>query len=189
MRENEKVELSSIQATAYWWINQIRNKVKEIGLEKLSDKSEVKFAQTFYNFTEVEWRKLYLELVEYIAKDVENYIPQGYTFDIDAFSQDTDKGGHDRIDCEISKIIKQSVPDIRIASRSSKDSVIYTNMFGVSIWYKSCGISKLPTKYEPSYLLTGDANMISQQISKEDNGFVYSKELQRKDGSNKHKCN
>ena len=29
-------------------------------------------------------------------------------------------------------------------------------MFGASVWYKSCGVTNLPTKYEPCYLLTGD---------------------------------
>ena len=31
-------------------------------------------------------------------------------------------------------------------------------MFGSSVLYKSCGVSDLSTKYEPSYVLTGDEN-------------------------------
>ena len=31
-------------------------------------------------------------------------------------------------------------------------------MFKACVWYKSCGVSDLSTKYEPSYVLTGDEN-------------------------------
>ena len=158
MKKNEEIELTSIQATAYWWINLIRSKVKEILIEKSSDEDETNFAQIFCNFTEVEWRNLYLQLANYITEDVNNYVPKGDIYGIDAFNQDTEKGGHNRINEELSKIIQTSIPDISLASSSSKDSVIYTNMFRACVWYKSCGVSDLSTKYEPSYVLTGDEN-------------------------------
>ena len=156
MKKNEEIELSSIQATAYWGVNLIRSKVKEILIEKSSDEDETNFAQIFCNFTEADWRKIYLQLVYYIGEDVNNYIPKGDIYGIDAFNQDTEKGGHNRINEELSKIIQISIPDISLASSSSKDSVIYTNMFGACVWYKSCGVSDLSIKYEPSYVLTGD---------------------------------
>lgn len=59
MQNNEEIELSSIQATAYWWINLIRSKVKEILIEESSDKNNTKFAKIFCDFTEVDWRNLY----------------------------------------------------------------------------------------------------------------------------------
>ena len=158
MQNNEEIELSSIQATAYWWINLIRSKVKEILIEESSDKNNTKFAKIFCDFTEVDWRNLYLQLVDCITEDVNNYVPKGNVYGIDSFSQDTDKGGHNRINNAISKILQKSIPDIRLASNSSKDWVIYTNMFGASVLYKSCGVSDLSTKYEPSYVLTGDEN-------------------------------
>jgi len=158
MKKNEEIELSSIQATAYWWVNLIRSKVKEILIEISSDEDKTNFAQIFCNFTEVEWRNLYLQLVYYIGEDVNNYIPKGDIYGIDAFNQDTEKGGHNRINEELSKIIQISIPDISLACSDSKDLVIYTNMFGACVWYKSCGISDLSTKYEPSYVLTGDEN-------------------------------
>lgn len=151
-----EIELSSIEATAYWWVNTVRSKVREIMLQGAENKSELRFAEIFNRYTEIEWRKLYLELIKYITEDVNNYVPRGNTMSIDSFSQDTDKLGHARLKAELSKITNCRVPDIRLASSSTKDSVIYTNMFGACVWYKSCGVTNLPTKYEPSYVLTGD---------------------------------
>jgi len=156
MEEINEIELSSIEATAYWWINVIKSKVRELVISGTSDKQEIKFVEKFYNYTERDWRNLYLELVNFITEDVNNYIPIGNIMGIDAFNQDTDKKGHDRINAELSKIMNCSIPDIRLASSSSKDSVIYTNMFGASVWYKSCGVRDLSTKYNPTYVLTGD---------------------------------
>ena len=127
MNNNEEIELTSIQATAYWWVNLIRSKVKEILIETSSDEDKTNFAQIFCNFTEVEWRNLYLQLANYITEDINNYVPKGNAYDIDAFSQDTKKGGHNRINEELSKILQTSIPDIRLASRGSKDWVIYAN--------------------------------------------------------------
>lgn len=165
---SEKIELSSIEATAYWWINVIRNKVRELVISGTQNTQEIKFVEKFYNYTEVEWRNLYLALINYITEDVNNYVPIGNIIGIDAFNQATDKKGHDRINAELSKIMHCSIPDIRLASSSAKDSVIYTNMFGASVWYKSCGVTDLPTKYTPSYVLTGDErelNFYNQIIS------------------------
>ena len=46
MNNNEEIELTSIQATAYWWVNLIRSKVKEILIEKSSNEDKTKFAKT-----------------------------------------------------------------------------------------------------------------------------------------------
>ena len=156
MTENREIELSSIEATAYWWINVIRSKVRELILSGTSDKKEIEFVKKFYNYTEIDWRNLYLELVKYITEDVNNYVPIGNIMGIDTFSQDTDKKGHDRINAELSKIMNCYIPDIRLASSSTKDLVIYTNMFGACVWYKSGGVINLSTKYDPTYILTGD---------------------------------
>lgn len=156
MHEKEKIELSSMESTAYWWIKIIKNKVRELIIQGTTEKEEIKFVKIFYNYTEVEWRNLYLGLVNYITEDVNNYVPIENMGGTDTFNQDTDKNGHDRINTELSKIINCSIPDIRLANNSTKDSVIYTNMFGAYVWYKSGGVTKLPTKYEPCYILTGD---------------------------------
>ena len=151
---NERIELSSIQATAYWWINIIRHKVREIVLKPSTNKKEIAFAKIFYYYTETEWRILYLGLIGCIADDVNNYVLQGN--DIDAFHQDTNVGGHDKINSELSKLVNKEVPDIRLADYSSKDYVIYTFKTGALLWYKSAGVYELAYDYEPSYILTGD---------------------------------
>ena len=156
MYEREKIELSSLEVTSYWWINVIRKKVRELAIDGPHGQKEIKFLNTFYNCTEKDWRKIYLELTKYIMEDINNFVPQGDIIGIDAFSQDTDLGGHNRINAELSKITKCKIPDIRLASNSSKDSVIYTNMFGASVWYKSCGVTNLPTLYDACYILTGN---------------------------------
>lgn len=156
MQKSNQIELSPIEATAYWWINIIRNKVRELVIRETSDKHEIKFIEKFYNYTEIDWRNLYLGLIKFITEDVNNYISTGNIMDIDAFNQDTDKKGHDRINEELSKIMCCSIPDIRLASLQSKDSVIYTDNDTASVWYKSCGVTDLPKKYAPTYVLTGN---------------------------------
>lgn len=151
----EKVELSPIEATAYWWINTLKDKTRKLVLYRTKDKNEISFANVFSDFTEREWRKVYLELINYITDDVSNYVPRGIV-DLDAFNQDTEKGGHDRINRALAKITKQSIPDIRLADNGLKDSVIYTNIFGACVWYKSCGTTDLPLEYDADYILTGN---------------------------------
>lgn len=151
--EKKEIELSPIEATAYFWVNTIKYKVREIVICGTGDKNEAKFAEIFYGYTERNWRKVYLELIKYIAKDVDHYIPKNH---LDSFSQDTDINGHERLNDELSKITSQKIPDIRLVSNGGKDSVIYTTPSFVNIWHKSCGTTKLSTKYKPSYILTGD---------------------------------
>ena len=157
MQMKEKIELSSIEATAYWWVNIIKYKVREIDRGGVSSENEYQFCNLFFRFTEREWRDLYLELINFITLNVNNYVPTGNEFGIDAFHQDTDRKGHDELNIALAKILdKPSIPDIRLASNSLKDSVIYTNIFGASVWYKSGGLTDLPIKYEPTYILTGN---------------------------------
>lgn len=157
MKEKAKIELSPIEATAYWWINTIRYRVREIAISGAIDKDEAKFADIFYSYTEIDWRKVYLELIKYVALDVDSYVSENTS---DTFSQDTEIGGHEKINEEIAKIIGQEIPDIRLAGNGVKDSVIYTTTEMASVWYKSCGVNKLATKYEVSYVLTGDKDSL-----------------------------
>lgn len=157
MPNYEKIVLSPIEATAYWWVNLIRSKVREISIYGSSDKKEIKFSKIFYDYTEIEWRKVYLKLVKAIAKDVQSFVPDDNS---DSFSQDTEIKGHTRLNDEISKIIGKRVPDIRLAGNNVKDSVIYTTSSSASVWYKSCGEDKLSLKYDPSYILTGDKDSL-----------------------------
>lgn len=154
-----KIEISSIQATAYWWVNKLIYRTRDIAMRLNSlhlSKDEIKFYNIFKSYTDKEWRNLYLNLTDYITEDVNNYKPQGY-YDLDYFCQDTDKGKHDRLNAELAKITNtKGFPDIRIADNFSKDEVVYTNMFGASVWYKSCGVTPLETEVYPRYILTGN---------------------------------
>lgn len=157
MQTKKKIELSSIEATAYWWTNIIKDKVRELIKINTKNEKEISFVKLFYNYTEADWRNLYLELIKFVTLNVNNYIPTCYEYGIDAFNQSTDKAEHDQLNIELSKILdKPFIPDIRLASNSSKDSTIYTNIFGASVWHKSGGLTKLPTKYKPTYILTGN---------------------------------
>ena len=157
MQIKKKIELSSIEATAYWWTNIIKNKVRELVKINTTDEKEINFVKLFYNYTEADWRNLYLGLIKFITLNVNTYIPTCYEYGIDAFNQNTDKTGHDQLNVALSKILdKPFIPDIRLASNSLKDYTIYTNIFGASVWYKSGGLTKLPTKYKPTYILTGN---------------------------------
>lgn len=157
MQIKKKIELSSIEATAYWWTNIIKNKVRELIKINTTDEKEINFVKLFYNYTEADWRNLYLGLIKFITLSVNTYIPTCYEYGIDAFNQNTDKTGHDQLNVALSKILdKPFIPDIRLASNSLKDYTIYTNIFGASVWYKSGGLTKLPTKYKPTYILTGN---------------------------------
>ena len=154
MTKKDEIELSPVEATAYWWINVIRHRVRDLATSGVSNKREYAFVQIFYGYTEVDWRNVYLELTKLISEDVEGYT--GAT-PFDSFSQDTDVKGHKRLNDELSKITGQKIPDIRLVGDDAKDSVIYTTASSVSVWYKSCGVNKVSTKYEPNYLLTGDS--------------------------------
>ncbi len=153
MEEKKLIELTPIETTAYWWVTMIRYKIRELIDLGAANKKEVKFVEKFYNCTERDWRNIYLGLVSLITEDVNNFKTNGVD---DSFCQDTSKGGHNRLNEELKILLKYSIPDIRLASTAAKDSIIYTNSESASVWYKSCGVSELPYKYENDYILTGD---------------------------------
>ncbi len=155
--KKEEIILNPVEVTAYWWLRCIKNKIRELVVEKPRSKDEKSFLKIFYNFSDVEWRKLYLKLINYIKEDIDNYELKGI-FGLDCFNQDTDRCGHDRLNYELSRIIDKSIPDIRLASNNRKDFVIYTDLTGAYEWYKSCGTRKLDDKYDANYnyILTGN---------------------------------
>ena len=159
----EKIELSATEVTAYWWIGVIRNKIREISAcQNQASKDELDFLNIFHDYTERDWRNVYLGLVNKITEDINNYVPNGDFIGISAnvFNQDTDAKGHDRLNSELCQITKRHIPDIRLSARWSYDMVIYTNMFGASVRLKSCGLRQLTTKYDASYILTGDEEIL-----------------------------
>ena len=128
--EQEKIKLSSVEATAYWWVNVIKNKVKEILKSGTSSKDEKRFAKIFFRYTEREYRILYLELIKYIEQDMINHIMNSGE---NVYHQDTDIMGHNDINKALFKITNCSIPDIRIVSNNSKDVVTYTNLFQATV--------------------------------------------------------
>ena len=156
---SKNIELSAVEATSYWWTKTIIQKVREILIKKTCSQNERRFAEIFINYTERDWRKLYLELNKYIIENVNNYIPQEI-IGIDCYNQDTAQNQHNDINRALSKITNKNIPDIRLASYYRKDTVIYTNIFEASIWYKSCGTTNLPTQYDPDYIITGDEKQL-----------------------------
>lgn len=143
--KKQLISLTPIETTAYWWINIIKSKVEELLEYGVSFSEEKKFLKIFLNYNEENYRNLYLELINFISIDVQNYVLKGITNDVDMFSQDTDYEGHNRLNEELSTILGVKVPDIRLAFSDVKDSVIYTSKMEVKVWYKSCGVMKLST--------------------------------------------
>lgn len=146
--ESVKVKLTCIQASAYWCVNIMRNKVKEINECRNASDNEIYFLDLFYSYTDIEWRNIYLELVGHFTEIAEN---ESYKFYLD-----TELGGHDLLNVLVSRIINVDVPDIRLASDSVKDSVIDIKKDKAMIWYKSCGDMPLSLEYDADYILTGD---------------------------------
>ncbi len=147
--EKGMIELTPIQASAYWCVNMMRNKIKEISRNKSVDCNEIEFLNIFYSYSDIEWRRIYVELCSHfdeIAQEMNGY----------EFSLDTELGGHNRLNQVLSNVLNVSIPDIRLAGYSSKDSVLYVTKNKVSVWYKSCGEMPLSKKYETDYVLTGN---------------------------------
>lgn len=154
--QNKMIQLSPTEATVYWWIRIIKEKVREISTNVVYSKNEAKFAKIFIKYTEREWRNLYLKLIPYFIDKVNNFTKPICELETDTFHQDTDIKGHKEINSWLKEIIGCTIPDIRLGSNSSKDLVTYTNINSAIVWYKSCGTRNLPTSYEPSYIITGD---------------------------------
>lgn len=146
--EKNVVELTPVQAGVYWCINIIRNKVREINYSSTATDNEICFSSIFYSYTDMEWRKVYLELVEHFMEIANN--------DSYLFFLDTEIGGHDVLNAILSKVVNTNIPDISLASNFTKDSVINIKKDSAVVWYKSCGDIPLSLDYESDYILTGN---------------------------------
>lgn len=147
--EQSILKLTPVQASAYWCVNMMRNKVREINQYSSANDQECDFLDIFYGYGDVEWRNIYIELSNHFEEIVEEM--NGYEFSID-----TGAGGHNKLNQVLSLILKQSIPDISLSGYSSKDSVVYVTKDKASVWYKSCGEMPLSLKYETDYVLTGN---------------------------------
>ena len=152
----KQIQLNPNEATAYFWVNTIKNKVRELSIDKTNKLAEeLNFLDIFYNYTDIEWRKIYLELTKYIEYKVKNYIPHGL-YGIDEYNQITSKYYHNDINKVLSKIALKKIPDIRLASNDMKDSIIITNKYGANRYYISEGMTPIDNSFETNYILSGD---------------------------------
>ncbi len=144
-----KIKLNPIEATAFWWVKMIRNKVREIN-RRSRDFDELRFADLFDGYKEEDWRNLYLRLVDLIEEDMRE--KQGKYF-----QQETAIRRHNNINIDLSCVIKDIVPDIDISPRYSKSNVIFTSDKSVSVGERGNAIAQiLNRENNPWYTLTGD---------------------------------
>ena len=160
-KENDKIQLEPHQIAAYWVVNAIKAKLDELYKEGASIGSEdieiEDFLYAFSGVTERKWRNIYLELAEMIKKDIKNNIPNqicGYA----RYYIDTDIDGHNRLNEELSEILRVNVPDIRLSSNKAKESVIFIDSIKVDYMYKSTDARRIPNAFDSkyNYVLTGD---------------------------------
>ena len=159
MKYND-ILLNSYEITSYYWVKKIKEKVRELGIRKDKDSDESIFFNIFNGFSDVELRKLYLELTKYIIDDVNNYQKKETLFSIDAFNQDTTKGKHDKLNSELSDIIGFTIPDIKLVPKYETNNVIYTDKDKSWLYYKGKYGTGICTKCEYDYILTGDNNFL-----------------------------
>lgn len=150
--EIKKIELNPIEATSYWWVETIKKKLKEI-LSFEYNQEEKDFLLALYDFTDIEWRKLYLELIKCISCKVENL---SYKEDDEYYHQATLKKCHNDVNEALRFVAGKKIPDIGLSPLNVEDSSIYTNKYGADRIYCLSGIVPLNTMYEPNYILSGD---------------------------------
>ncbi|MBQ9318381.1 MAG: hypothetical protein IJR82_01980 [Bacilli bacterium] len=146
-------QLNPIEATAYWWINNIKYKVRELHYNN-KNIQELEFYNLFYRYTDLEWRKLYIFLVESLKKKVNDYI--SLNDDNNSYQQGTEITCHDDINEILSSFLKNNVPDICLALKGVGNSFIYTNNYGADRVFADNGISSLDDAYGSNYILSGD---------------------------------
>ena len=157
-----KIKLTPAEATAYWWINKIRGKVRRVYSTGYGDSSEKEFAQIFSNFTEIEWRYLYIKLTDFFGYYAQ--IQEKEFADCPSknennkyFWQDCNKGGHALLNEEIERIVHRPVPDINIAYNFSS-ATCNTSACAGERCYPELPLIMDPVP--PTYIITGDANML-----------------------------
>lgn len=142
-----RVVLNSVEQAAYWWIKVIRIKINEISRNPDSfSKEEYDFFEMFSNFTEENWRDIYLKLKDYIT----------HHSDKKTFSQNTSKKGHQQINEAL------NIPDVSLSSRNGKQYILDMHPRNI---YVSCKIKeRIPNEYQTSYssdynyVITGNKN-------------------------------
>ena len=106
------VKLTKSENVAYWWVKALKSTTLNIGKrneEELED-AEKSFYDIFSCLESADWRYIYEEL----SQDVRCYL-----FANKSLFQNTQKGGHNKMNRFVTRIIGQEVPDISLCSKSS----------------------------------------------------------------------
>ena len=153
--QDEQIELTSAQATAYWWLRVINEKNTELKVWYYNPQGlEKKFKNIFEEFNKEEWHYLYLEL----AKKIENELIKN-----EILVQETAKGKHDKINAFLSKILKLKVPDISLSSTMSKDYKITSLLNEVKIGDNSTNEWPLPLLYDKNNILVAEEKRLKKE--------------------------
>lgn len=148
-----QINLNPIEATSYWWVREIRSKIIEINSLKDKNDRELEFLGLFNHFTDIEWRKLYLELNKYFSHKIENLSDKtGTKF----YHQDTSLNHHNDLNEVLHMVLDKNIPDICLNLSGMEHSSICTNQYGADRIYSISGIVPLDTVYDYNYILSGD---------------------------------
>ena len=146
-------QLNPIEATAYWWVSNIKHKVRELYESKKKDDKEVKFLELFCYFNDLKWREIYLEIIRITNERINNTFAEDTSF---FYQQQTSVYSHDDINEALSIVLNQDVPDINLSLNGIGDSSICTNTYGADRLYAEGGMSSLDSDFDSNYVLSGD---------------------------------
>lgn len=154
----DKFDLNPFEITSYWWINKIRDKVKELYMSDYFTRREELFLNIFKNFTDEDYRTMYLELKDLIFQDVIDY----HSFNnVGLYNQDTIVHNHDRLNKELSTIINVDIPDINLHMRNMKNYKIYTGYDGAYQYNYLDKIEELDKTYDNDYIISGNKEILN----------------------------
>lgn len=156
----KRICLNPIEATSYWWIKEIRSKIREINSLNDGNDNEIEFIKLFSDFTDIEWRKLYLELNKYFSYKVECLSDMtGTKF----YHQDTSLNHHNDLNEVLHIVLNRDIPDVSLNISNMEHSSICTNKYGADRVYNISGIVQLDTVYDYNYILSGDEKELEMQ--------------------------
>jgi hypothetical protein len=151
----EKIKLNPYEVAAYYFINLIIYKTREIAISGPKNSEEKNFYEIFKDFGDLGYRKLFVELSDCIKEDVVIINTKTNNY-INYYIQSTSIAGHDKLNTEISIILDTNIPDVKLSSNNYEDFDLYVNDEEALVSYGNSILNKLSTEYESNYILSGD---------------------------------
>ena len=151
----KQIELTPYEVASYWWVKKIKNKIKIIKSNinnNYSSKDEIDFYEIFKNYTEIEYRNIYLKLSKLIKDNVDNFVPNGM-LDIFIYSQSTNLKKHNDLNNNLKTILNKEIKDIEL---NDIPTSILIDLNGCYEWTLTKGPKLLSRTYNETYILTGD---------------------------------